>query len=492
MSAFRSGYRFVASMLVLSVSASSVAIGADSIVDGTNLAKPVAGEWSRSNGELLTRAAAGSRIVLPVRPDGEYDFRVSFTRRTGAHSIALVFVAGGGQATFEIDAWGQHLAGIQNVGGKSLRENPTRADNQALQNGRRYTAEVRVRRDRVEGYLDGELLSTYRGDGSDLSMLGSWQLPDRAALGIGAWDAEAVFHSIEVTRPGRDTALPMAATVPAPGPAPAGAQQASAPSPAEPRTANSPRRATATTPRRATTPNTTPGSARGTAGDARRVLIVIANQDFFYREYAHPREELERAGFTVEVAAGRKQICRPHSNSGEGADGGTVTPDLALADVDPVRYEAILFSGGWGSSMYQFAFDGSYANQAYNGDRSIKQTANRLINEFVAADKYVAALCHGVSVLAWSRVNGRSLLAGKRATGPVRQGPAGVYNGRRDQPSSRWNSETNGARMVPPNSVGNPQTAADDVVIDGRILTGQDDISAREMGRQLAAALKRG
>jgi len=462
-------------------------MGAESIVDRTDLSKPVAGEWSRSNGELATHAAAGSRIVLPVQPDGEYDFRVSFTRRTGVHSVALIFVAGGRQATFEIDAWGQHLAGIQNVDGRSLRENATRTEDHTLQNGRRYSAEVRVRKDRVEGYLDGKLISTYRGNGSDLSMLGSWQIPERASLGIGAWDAETVFHSIEVTRPSSDTPLPLAATAATPRPG------TPRPMPTvTSRPANMPRRTTTATSRPAPRPSGSP--ARTSAGDrdkARRVLIVIANQDFFYREYAHPREELERAGFTVEVAAGRKQTCRPHRNSGEGGDGGAVNPDLALADVDPARYEAILFSGGWGSSMYQYAFQGSYSNRAYNGDRAIKETANRLINEFVAADKHVAALCHGVSVLAWSRVNGRSLLAGKRATGPTRQGPAGNYNGRQGQPPSRWNSEANGARMVPPNSVGNPQTAADDIVIDGKILTGQDDISAREMGRQLAIALKR-
>lgn len=165
-------------------------------------------------------------------------------------------------------------------------------------------------------------------------------------------------------------------------------------------------------------------------------------------------------------------------------------PDLAIADADPDRYRAILFSGGWGSSMYQYAFQGSYNNRAYNGDRRTKEATNRLINAFVSQDKYVCALCHGVSVLAWSRVNGRSLLAGRRATGPTRQGPAGIYNGRQSQPSSRWGSEQNGAKMVAPNSVGNPSTAADDIVIDGKIMTGQDDISAREMGRKLAKQLK--
>lgn len=139
--------------------------------------------------------------------------------------------------------------------------------------------------------------------------------------------------------------------------------------------------------------------------------------------------------------------------------------------------------------MYQYAFPGRYGMAAYNGDRAIKDATNKLINDFVKQDKYVAGLCHGVSVLAWSRVNGRSLLQGKRATGPTINGPDGTYPGLRSTPASRWNAEVNGAVMVPPNSVGDPNTLTDDVVIDGKILTGQDDPTAREMGRQLARLL---
>jgi putative intracellular protease/amidase len=116
--------------------------------------------------------------------------------------------------------------------------------------------------------------------------------------------------------------------------------------------------------------------------------------------------------------------------------------------------------------------------------------SNKLITSFIEQDKYVCALCHGTTVLAWARVNGRSPLAGKQATGPVLAGPAGNYPGHRGSPPpSRWHAETNGARMVAPNSVGDPKTLSDDVVIDGKIMTGQDDPTAREMGRQLARAL---
>ena len=419
------------------------------------------GEWSKSSDGLRTRASVGSRITLPIKPTGEYDFRVAFTRRSGVHSVGLFFVAGGKQAGFEIDAWGQHLAGIQAINGQDLKTNATRVPNQTIENGKRSTAEVRVRRDKIEVLFNDKLLATHRSNGSDLSPLDVWRLSDSQSLGIGAWESETIFHSVEVRRISGDVAV--TSTSPPPRPLPS------------------------------STPATTPAKTEPAAGRAPRVLLVIANEHFFYREYSEPKQELERAGCVVEVAAGRKAPCRPHQGTGEGADGGVVNPDLAIGDADASRYDAILFSGGWGSSMYQFAFQGSYSNPAYNGDRTVKASVNKLINSFIQQDKYVGALCHGTSVLAWARVNNRSVLAGKRATGPVLPGPAGNYPGHPGSPPpSRWHAEVNGARMVAPNSVGDPQTLVDDVVIDGKILTGQDDPTAREMGRQLARLLTSG
>ena len=436
-----------------------------------------AGSWKTENGALQTSASAGSCLALPLQPTGEYDFKVSFTRNSGVHSVVLIFVAGNGQAGFEIDAWGQHLAGIQNVKGETVRTNATKVENQTLKNGQKYTVEIRVRKDHVNVYLDDQKLVGYRGNGSDLSMSDFWKLKNAKALGIGAWQPSTTFHSIQLR-------------------AVSGQLKSTPSSPPRTVATTTPTRPTTTAPttRPAATPNSPrpmPTRPNASGGGKGRVLIVIANDGFFYREYAHPREELEKAGFIVEVAAGLPSVCQPHANSGQGRSSGIVRPDLTIDKVDSKRYVGILFSGGWGSSMYQFAFRGSYDNRAYNGTRQIKATANRLINEFVDQDKHVAALCHGVSVLAWSRRNGRSLLRDRRATGPTRQGPSGIYNGQRAQPPSRWNAETNGAKMVAPNSVGNPRSAADDVVIDDKLLTGQDDITAREMGRQLAIELSK-
>ena len=435
-----------------------------------------AGTWKTTDGALHVDAAQGARLSLPVAPQGEYDFRVSFTRHTGVHSIALFFTSGAGQAAFEVDAWGQHLAGIQNISGKSFRENPTRRAEMELKNGQRYTMTVEVRKGEVRTLLDDEVVATHRTNGDDLSLPDVWAMRDKRSLGIGAWESDTTFHSIEARLVGGGPLVVAQSTAPAPAPK----------TPAT--TSKTPGRTSKSAATTKTPPATRPQPASKAPG-GKRVLIVIANYHFFYREYGDPRAELERAGIHVTVAAGRRGPCQPHQGSGQGPDGGVVQAELAVADAKADDYDAILFSGGWGASAYQYAFNGRYNDAAYNGDRAVKAAVNRLIGDFVAQDKYVCALCNGVSVLAWARVDGKSPLTGKRDCAPTRQAPSGLYNGQAAQPSCRWHPEVNGAVLSPAGSIGRPGTAEDDVAVDGKIVTGEDDIAAREMGRRIVQLL---
>lgn len=448
----------------------------ESLLSNVDTAKQtVAGKWQKTGDSLSVTAAQGARLWIPASPRGEYDLRTSFTRKTGQHSVGLIVAHGGHRVVFEVDAWGRHLAGFQNIKGKSIQENASRRENVRLDNGKKYLLTVEVRNDYLRGLLDGKEIARIQTDGSDLSIPDVWVMPDDAQLGLVAWESDTTFHSIEVRSVSGEAIAVASTSTPAKGAVKKTTEKAAtrAPMPAAANTASKAAPATKTAP------------------NGKRVLIVIANHHFFYREYGEPRQEFERAGFQVTVAAGRKAPCRPHEGSGQGADGGIVQPDLALSDVKVDDYDAVLFSGGWGASMYQFAFTGRYNDSNYNGDRAIKTEANRIINEFLAQDKYTCALCNAVSVLAWARVNGKSPLAGKRVCAPPRQAPPGIYNGRPGQPSCRWHPETNGARLSPAGSIGQPGSAADDVVVDGRIITGEDDISAREMGRRIIEVLSK-
>ncbi|MEZ6121731.1 MAG: hypothetical protein R3C49_00990 [Planctomycetaceae bacterium] len=440
----------------------------------------VAGEWKQSEDSVSVAAANGARLALPVTPTGDYDLRVSFTRQSGQNSVGVIVVHGGRQVAVEVDAWGMNLSGLQNLSGRTIRDNETRRPDMRLENGRRYTLTVEVRRQRIRALLDDTEIAAHTTDGSDLSLPDLWAMPDSARPGLIAWNSATVFHAVDVrSADAGSIAIASANSKPAmrnganPGTA-AGSSSTAATAPS--------------VAMKSPAANRNDASARpGPSG--KHVLIVIANDDFFYREYADPRAELEQAGIRVTVAAGRKSPSRPHRNSGEGADGGVVTPDVPLREVRARDYDAILFSGGWGASMYQYAFTGRYNNPSYNGDRSTKAEVNRIIGEFLQQDKYVCALCNAVSVLAWARINGQSPLAGKRVCAPTREAAAGVYNGRQAQPSCRWHPEQNGAIMSPPGAVGRPDTNRDDVIVDGKIITGEDDPSAREMGRRIVEVL---
>ncbi len=173
----------------------------------------VAGTWTKTETALLTNAKTGSRLTLPWKPVTEYDFEVSFTRKTGVHSIALIFVAGGNQASLDIDGWGQHLAGIQNLAGQSMKSNPTRVPDWILENGKKYTVTLKVRKDRVEALVDGKPLTTYRGNGNDLTLLELWKIP-AGTIGIGAWDSETEFHQVRVRAVSGSTKIPQPMPVP--------------------------------------------------------------------------------------------------------------------------------------------------------------------------------------------------------------------------------------------------------------------------------------
>lgn len=245
------------------------------------------------------------------------------------------------------------------------------------------------------------------------------------------------------------------------------------------------------------------------------VLMVIANQDFYYREYADTRQSLEAAGLDVVVAASTTQTAVPHGNSGQGWMSGEVVPDLALATADASDYSAIVFVGGWGSSMYQYAYndpnldgvtDNFYANDLYNGDDNLsdgtiaatKVAVNELINDFVAQDKYVAGLCHGVTALAWARVDGVSPLDGKRVAVPLTVGsPAQFYDGEwREFMDIRGQYQQvldNGGLANPVSGqYGDPTTVADDVIVDGRIITGENYDSAAHFGTVIARSVLAG
>lgn len=119
----------------------------------------------------------------------------------------------------------------------------------------------------------------------------------------------------------------------------------------------------------------------------KKVLMVIANQNFRDEEYQKPREIFEKDGIEVEVASS-------HLSQAVGRFGLRANPDILLRDADAQNYDAIVFVGGPGSSEY---WDDPVAHD--------------IIREANLKRRVVAAICIAPVTLANADV-----LSGKKAT----------------------------------------------------------------------------
>ena len=120
---------------------------------------------------------------------------------------------------------------------------------------------------------------------------------------------------------------------------------------------------------------------------AKRVLMVIAPDNFRDEEYFNTRKVLEDAGIEVTVVNSTGQPSKSMF-------GKIVKPDKNFYGIDSDDFEAIVFVGGSGTSVY---FDNK---QAHN-----------LAKEFNESGKVVAAICIAPVILAHA-----GLLSGKKAT----------------------------------------------------------------------------
>jgi len=105
-------------------------------------------------------------------------------------------------------------------------------------------------------------------------------------------------------------------------------------------------------------------------------ILILATHGAEQAELTVPRDELRKAGATVDVASQDGKAIRAWKDKDWGD---TLPADLAMADVDPGRYEALVLPGG-----------------QINPDLlRIDETAMRIVRAFIDSGKVVAAICHG-------------------------------------------------------------------------------------------------
>ncbi|MFH1294333.1 MAG: DJ-1/PfpI family protein [Candidatus Aenigmatarchaeota archaeon] len=168
----------------------------------------------------------------------------------------------------------------------------------------------------------------------------------------------------------------------------------------------------------------------------KKVLMVIAPHDFRDEEYQQPFEEFKKAGFKVSTVS---------TVLGEviGMLGGTVISEGLLNGTSALEYDAVVFIGGAGASMY---FDNA--------------EAHKLAVEASEQNRLLGAICIAPVILA-----NAGLLKGRKATVWKDQKLIGILKEK--------GAEYTGA----------------DVVKDGKIITAAGPFAAREFGKAVVKAL---
>jgi protease I len=166
----------------------------------------------------------------------------------------------------------------------------------------------------------------------------------------------------------------------------------------------------------------------------KRVLMVIAPQNFRDEEFEEPRRILQEAGASVTVASARA--------TAKGMFGTTVRPDLTLDKVRVDDYDAVIFVGGSGAATY------------FEDERALA-----IAKDAAKKGKKVGAICIAPVILA-----NAGLLEGKRAT---------VWDG-----DFARRLKEKGAKYT-----GKP------VEVDGNIITANGPAAAKEFGKVIAREL---
>lgn len=166
----------------------------------------------------------------------------------------------------------------------------------------------------------------------------------------------------------------------------------------------------------------------------KRVVMIIAHDGFRDEEFLEPKEALEAGNIEVKIASTSLSMAK-------GVLGLKVKPDMLVSDINITDFQAIVFVGGIGASLY---WDDPIAQE--------------LAQSAIARDKIVAAIC----------------------IAPVTLARAGILKGKR---ATVFSSEISQLKVAGANYTARP------VEKDGNIITASGPAAARDFGEEIVKAL---
>jgi serine/threonine protein kinase len=151
----------------------------------------LAGKWELLDDQLVASGGENfNRLQIPYRPTREYDFLVSFRIESGDGPVIQICPTTAGNLLWQT-AWD----GYGFEGGAGLPGGKRRL----LQRGVLYESVVKVRKDRVQGYLDGTLITAFERAAQPLGLQNSkWAMPDEGLLAVAIWNSQVRFSRIQL------------------------------------------------------------------------------------------------------------------------------------------------------------------------------------------------------------------------------------------------------------------------------------------------------
>ncbi|MFY1111628.1 MAG: DJ-1/PfpI family protein [Methanosarcinaceae archaeon] len=172
--------------------------------------------------------------------------------------------------------------------------------------------------------------------------------------------------------------------------------------------------------------------------EGKKILLVIAQEQFRDEECFVPKQLFEAVGVEVTVAA-------EFTETAKGMLGGTIKPDIRISEASMDDYDAIVISGGPGSRTYLW------------DNKKLQQ----LVKAAYAKGKVVSAICISPVVLARA-----GILEGKKST---------VFKSSETLHELKKHGALHEDR---------------EVIVSGKVITGRDPNSAEAFGKAVLGALK--
>ena len=159
----------------------------------------VKGKWNKQGKDLISDNASPATLEIPYIPPEEYDFRISFTRRSGNEGVHQILYKSGHTFQWTVGARSSSKMCFMLINRQSFDNASAVSKPQCIVNNRRYVSIVSVRNGSVTATLNGIQIVNWKTDYHEMDgLFGGFQLRNPNRLGIASWASPTVFHSIEI------------------------------------------------------------------------------------------------------------------------------------------------------------------------------------------------------------------------------------------------------------------------------------------------------